>query len=204
MSQNDSSQFSLLDLFHQEAESQTAILTQGLLALERDPTEAARLEELMRASHSLKGAARIVGLNAAVLVAHAMEDCFVAAQKGAILLTPAAVDVLLKGVDLFNRIAQTPAENVAIWKNESAPEIEELVVSVRAITRGEMPPEKTPSAPVSSPAPEPVAEPAPHNKPVPAAAVKPDDRVLRVAATNLNRLLGLAGEALVESRWLSP
>ena len=28
--------------------------------------------------------------------------------------------------------------------------------------------------------------------------------MLRVAAANLNRLLGLAGEALVESRWLSP
>ena len=204
MSQNDFNQFSLLELFHQEAENQTLVLTQGLLALEREPADAGTLEALMRAAHSLKGAARIVGLEAAVLVTHAMEDCFVAAQKGAILLTPAAVDVLLKGVDLFNRIAQTPAENVAIWKNESAPEIEELVVSVRAITRGEMPPEKTPSAPVSSPAPEPVAEPAPHNKPVPAAAVKPDDRVLRVAATNLNRLLGLAGEALVESRWLSP
>ena len=36
----------------------------------------------MRAAHSLKGAARIVGLDAAVRVAHAMEDCLVAAQKG--------------------------------------------------------------------------------------------------------------------------
>src|SRR5205085_12275899 len=29
-------------------------------------------------------------------------------------------------------------------------------------------------------------------------------RVVRVAAENLNRLLGLAGESLVESRWLRP
>ena len=37
----------------------------------------------MRAAHSLKGAARIVGLDVGVRVAHAMEDCFVAAQRGA-------------------------------------------------------------------------------------------------------------------------
>ena len=35
----------------------------------------------MRAAHSLKGAARIVGLDAAVRVAHAMEDCFVARSR---------------------------------------------------------------------------------------------------------------------------
>ena len=31
-----------------------------------------------------------------------------------------------------------------------------------------------------------------------------EDRVLRVTVDNLNRLLGLAGESLVESRWLKP
>src|SRR6202043_875849 len=30
------------------------------------------------------------------------------------------------------------------------------------------------------------------------------DRVLRLTPDNLNRLLGLAGESLVESRWLHP
>lgn len=197
MSQNDFSQFSLLDLFHQEAENQTAILTQGLLALERDPSEAARLEELMRAAHSLKGAARIVGLSAAVQVAHAMEDCFVAAQKGTVVLHASAIDVLLQSVDLFSRIAQTPEGNIAIWETENAAQIKEAVCSVNSITSGELlPPEPMPAAP-SAPKPE---EP----KSAEAVSAKSDDRVLRVAATNLTRLLGLAGEALVESRWLSP
>ena len=72
----------MLDLFRMEAESQTQVLTAGLLALERDPAAADQLEACMRAAHSLKGAARIVGLEAGVSVAHAMEDCFVAAQEG--------------------------------------------------------------------------------------------------------------------------
>lgn len=154
MSSNDFSQFSLLDLFHQEAENQTAALTQGLLALEIDPTEASRLEALMRAAHSLKGAARIVGIAAAVRVAHAMEDCFVAAQRGQIVLNAEAVDVLLKSVDLFNRIAQTPEGKLEIWKTEHTGEVEQAVQSVNAIATGTLP---SPAA-SSEPAP---AEPAP-------------------------------------------
>ena len=48
---------SMADLFRREVGSQSAILTEGLLALERDPTATEKLGELMRAAHSLKGAA---------------------------------------------------------------------------------------------------------------------------------------------------
>jgi two-component system sensor histidine kinase and response regulator WspE len=37
-----------------------------------------------------------------------------------------------------------------------------------------------------------------------ASGAAPNERVLRLTAENLNRLLGLAGESLVESRWLRP
>ena len=70
----------------------------------------------MRAAHSLKGAARIVGLDAAVRVAHAMEDCFVAVQKGKLVLQPGHVDVLLRGVDLLLQIAQISENEVATWQ----------------------------------------------------------------------------------------
>ena len=74
----------MLDLFREEAETQAQVLTTGLLALERHDAVADQLEACMRAAHSLKGAARIVGLTVGVRVAHAMEDCFVAAQQGRI------------------------------------------------------------------------------------------------------------------------
>lgn len=215
MRSKDFSQFSLLDLFHQEAENQTTVLTQGLLALERDPTDASRLEALMRAAHSLKGAARIVGLTAAVQVAHAMEDCFVAAQRGQILLNAEAVDVLLKSTDLFSRIAQTPEGEIEIWKKQNAAEVEQAVQAVNAIASGATPAASfEPAPPKYEPAMEMPAAPTPaaveprpeesKSAAAPQSSTKNDDRVLRVAATNLNRLLGLAGEALVESRWLSP
>ena len=86
MSAGDLSEIPMLDLFRMEAETQTQVMTSGLLALERDPIAAEQLESCMRAAHSLKGAARIVGLTVGVSVAHAMEDCFVAAQRGRLRL----------------------------------------------------------------------------------------------------------------------
>ena len=105
MSSQDLSQHSMLDLFRLEAESQVQVLTSGLLALERDHAAADQLEACMRAAHSLKGAARIVDLPVAVRVAHAMEDCFVAAQEGRLVLGREGIDVLLRATDLIGRIA---------------------------------------------------------------------------------------------------
>ncbi len=64
------------------------------------------IEPLMRAAHSLKGAARIVGLDPAVRIAHSLEDAFVAAQGGEFVIGAPQVDVMLRGVDLLGQIAQ--------------------------------------------------------------------------------------------------
>ena len=79
---DDLSGFSMMDLFRMEADERLTVLSQGLVALEGSSATSEVIEPLMCAAHSLKGAARIVGLDAAVQVAHAMEDCLVAAQKG--------------------------------------------------------------------------------------------------------------------------
>ncbi|HAO12732.1 MAG TPA: hypothetical protein DCQ51_16565, partial [Planktothrix sp. UBA8407] len=54
----------MLDLFRLEVEAQANILNQGLLALESQPKSPKVLESLMRAAHSVKGAARIVAVDA--------------------------------------------------------------------------------------------------------------------------------------------
>ncbi|WP_095094384.1 hybrid sensor histidine kinase/response regulator [Pseudomonas sp. Irchel 3A5] len=104
---------SLFELFTLEAEAQTQVLSGGLLALERDPTQADHLEACMRAAHSLKGAARIVGVHFGVSVAHVMEDCLVSAQEGRLYLQPEHIDALLQGTDLLMRIATPGVSNVA-------------------------------------------------------------------------------------------
>jgi HPt (histidine-containing phosphotransfer) domain-containing protein len=132
----DLSAFSMLDLFRQETEAQTAILNENLLSLEQDPGNTERLAAMMRAAHSLKGAARIVNLNPAVKVAHALEDCFVAAQKGEIVIKPEAVDGLLSGVDMLTQIAGVPEAEAAGWQTGHQAVIDELVDRLAAIRSG--------------------------------------------------------------------
>jgi two-component system sensor histidine kinase and response regulator WspE len=97
---------SMMDLFRMEAENQCNQLSGNLLALEQDPTASDLLESLMRASHSVKGAARVVELHPAVQIAHAMEDVFVAAQEDKISLDQDGIDILLQGVDMLSTISQ--------------------------------------------------------------------------------------------------
>ncbi len=85
---DDLSGFSLMDLFRSEADGQVATLSEGLIALEGTATTAQSIEPLMRAAHSLKGAARIVGLEPAVRIAHSLEDAFVAAGRGEFAIQP--------------------------------------------------------------------------------------------------------------------
>ena len=194
---------SMLDIFRTEAESQTQALISGLLALERDPRAADSLEACMRAAHSLKGASRIVGLSAGVEVAHAMEDCFVAAQQGRPAMDSTRIDLMLQGVDLLARMARTPEETIARWVGKTE-EVDAFILAVSHLPQesggGEAAAPDSPETGKEEPA---KAVPAP--VPVPAkAAPEPSNRVLRVTAENLNRLLSLTGEAVVESRWLKP
>ncbi|HMN96396.1 MAG TPA: hybrid sensor histidine kinase/response regulator [Phycisphaerales bacterium] len=107
--------FSLFDLFREDASTQLAVLNDGLLSLERDPAGTALIEPLMRAAHSIKGAARIVNLAPVVEVAHAMEDVLVAAQRGQEKLGAARIDQLLRATDLLAAAAALDGDSIAGW-----------------------------------------------------------------------------------------
>ena len=208
----DLSNVSMLELFRAEAENQTAVLTRGLLELERGAGSAALFESLMRAAHSLKGAARIVNLQAAVRVAHALEDCFVAAESGRAKLGQPQVDVLFQGVDLLAHLAKGGETSITSWEKERAGQIEAFLRSLAAVIG---PPAKPasgdpakgpPSVAVPPLPPEPFSTAASSGlgQNLTAPREEATERVVRLTAENLNRLLALAGESLVDSRWLGP
>ncbi|KAF1054994.1 MAG: Gliding motility regulatory protein [Stenotrophomonas maltophilia] len=220
---------SLLELFRLEADAQTQVLAQGLLELERDPRQAAQLENCMRAAHSLKGAARIVGLDRGVQVAHVMEECLVAAQEARLLLSPEHIDALLAGTDILLHLVDLDAARA----EQAAQSVTGLVERLEALIAGrpappapaakappvaEPPPASSespseapvaaPSAAPASPA-APVAEPrAPEVEAEPGtrrgAAGAASERTLRVTAERLNQLLDLSSKALVHSQRLQP
>ena len=148
---DDLSGFSMMDLFRMEAEERLSVLSQGLVALEGAGATAEVIEPLMRTAHSLKGAARVVGLSGAVLVAHAMEDCLVAAQKGQVKLEPAHIDELLVGVDLLVQISKVSEGEQESWQLSHGSEVEKLVSNLAAIQAGQTPMTATASAPVATP-----------------------------------------------------
>ncbi len=220
--------FALFDLFRMEAETHGATLDEGLLALESAPADPARLEALMRAAHSIKGAARIVGVDPVVRVAHAMEDAFVAAQQGRLTLDAAAVDVLLAGTDFVTSITMLTVASATADLAARAEETARLVERLQAVARGEAlastpAPAAPPSVaePTTPPAPAPVA-PAPgpsvavpppptpstssaSSAPVDASrkvAAVEDTSVVRISASGLGHMLAYAGETLVEARRL--
>ncbi len=196
---------SLLELFSLEADAQTQVLSAGLLALERNPTQADQLEACMRAAHSLKGAARIVGVDAGVSVAHVMEDCLVSAQESRLYLQPEHIDALLQGTDLLMRIA-TPGNNVGPADIDAYVALMERLLDPTQPTARVAPP---PAAPVPvvealpaepEPAPPVASDPPRQNK----RMTEGGERVLRVTAERLNSLLDLSSKSLVETQRLKP
>jgi len=227
MTGNDSdfSSLSMHELFQLEAEEQCRILSEKLLLLEKHTTDHELLESLMRAAHSIKGAARIINLTAGVDLAHAIEDVFVAGQQNKILLDSDDIDLLLKGVDLLQQLGRKPKID---WQG-----IAEFIPAMREILHKERPPqdkghpqtakaenkstgEKSRSGkyPLSDASesyewevstesilPRSSSRSLPGSLPT-AMHQDTEDLSLRISAERMNRFLGLASEIQVESRWL--
>ena len=118
------------NLFKQEVEQHSKALTSGLLEFEKATDHSSISEQLMRAAHSIKGAARMVGIDDVVSIAHIMEDCFVAAQTNAIKLSGNCIDILLKGVDTISALAD------GNQKDFKEKDIIELTASLEEIKAG--------------------------------------------------------------------
>ena len=238
----DWSDLSLISLFRLEVETQVNELNHHLLILEQSGgVNPSSLDVLMRAAHSIKGAARIVQVEAAVRVAHVLEDCFTAAQAGTLTLVGDHVDTLLLGVDFFTRLSSL--EEAELLEQLSVYDAEAIAI-VQTIKSLQQPASHLPAKdlpakdlPVKDlPAKDlpaknlPVKDLPVKDLPVkdlliedpPASVIDPPTttdcpaflpletlpdsavRMIRISADNLNRIMGLAGESLVESTWLEP
>lgn len=193
----DLSQLSMLELFRLEVRGQTQALTEGLLALERDPSAVEPLQACMRAAHSLKGAARIVGLDSGVGIAHAMEELLVASQERP--LARARIDGLLRGVDLLVRMAELSEIELALWADPAHREATDYQLSLRTLLA-----QTEAEACIDEARPTPVLAAQAAQAAERREAAESGERVLRLTAASVERLLGLASESLVESRGMKP
>jgi two-component system sensor histidine kinase and response regulator WspE len=209
--QVDFQSLSMSDLFRIEAENHCEILSEHLLKLEHKPSSPDLLESLMRAAHCIKGAARIVELDAAIQIAHALEDIFIAGQYGTIIIDRPAIDILLQGVDLLHSIAGCTEDTLETFQLDQQTEIESLVHALQQISTPDAGNKtitaKRPSDSASvglNTQKEKTAPPATTGTKKRADRAQDGDeqRTIRISAENISRLMGLAGEMLIESRWL--
>ena len=165
--------FSMHELFRAEVETHCAALSDGLLGLEHAPEDLGVIVPLMRAAHSVKGAARIVGIDAAVSVAHHMEDVLVRMQKGQERATRHRIDQLLEGTDFLLRISKVAEGDIPEWSAGHAGEVNAITTALSAPV-AEAPAAATAVPVAEAPAAAPAQVPAPAPpEPVVAQVIEP-------------------------------
>jgi len=101
----------LLNIFRDEVCEYLATLNNTLLQIETADATPEMLRELNRVAHSMKGAARAVGLNVIETISHYMEEVFEAALKRNLKLSPEVCDTLYDGLDLIQNVVDGEENN---------------------------------------------------------------------------------------------
>src|SRR5512139_1843236 len=122
----------IISSFRAELAEHVQVLNDGLLAVEQQrvsgPEKEETLGNLFRAAHSLKGAARAVGVGTIEQLAHALEDILGALQHDKLVPTPDMFTACYKAVDAIQ------ATQVAYEDGETTPPSQSLqaLVAVEA------------------------------------------------------------------------
>ena len=93
-------------VFRVEAQELLDQLEQGLLDLERCPTNADIIAQVFRALHTLKGSGAMFGFDALAAFAHHCESAFDRVRKGEVQVTPELVAAVLSAQDHIRALAQ--------------------------------------------------------------------------------------------------
>lgn len=192
---NDFADRSMLELFIIEVETHSRLLEEGLVEIESEQTPE-KIEPLMRAAHSIKGAARIVNLNFEVSLAHAMEDVLSAAQHGKLKLTSEHIDVLLHCTDVFKCLTSLDISEITGALVAQSKTVKSLSQTLIDILEGK------PYKEVRSVKLEVRSEELKVRKKK--EIIPKEETYVRILSENLNRLIGLAGECLVQAKSSKP
>jgi two-component system sensor histidine kinase and response regulator WspE len=198
---------SIYDMFRMEAEEQAEQLQSRLLALKDGDANETTLRSLMRGAHSLKGAARVVGLNAAVRLTHAMEERFVAAQQGR-AITQSEVDTLLRSVDILRALSTTPEDQTAAWTETHDPTITTLITELtleseptQSVVPNEEPNHHEPTPPATTA--NPTQQPSEPWALGPGPSATAADFNLRITSQRFDRIIAMSSDNLVQAQSLT-
>jgi two-component system chemotaxis sensor kinase CheA len=125
----------LRNLFKIESEERLQHLDDGLLRLEKTPSDQSLLEDMFREAHSLKGAARMLGLIQIQTLAHQLEDALGTARKGEAALQSDAVAGMYQTLETIRglvkgEIEEQSSAEFGVRTSELKPESVEVTPSV--------------------------------------------------------------------------
>lgn len=173
--------------FIAEAKEHLETIEPNLLELEKTPDNLALLNDIFRPMHSLKGASGFLGLNRINRLAHKAENILDELRKGAMVVTPDIMDVILESTDALRQMI----ENLEDSNSEGDVETDHIIDQIDAIMAGEKTAAPTEAEPAAAPAaPEveetpaaaaPVEEPAPVVEEQPVAAEPAPEEPVQIA-----------------------
>lgn len=146
----DMSQY--LGAFLDETDDNVQRLDDYLLALEKNMVDMDVINEIFRAAHTLKGMAGTMGFTNMMGLTHAMEDRLDAARKGTRPLTESDMNLLFKGLDTL----QEMADSIRGGGNDANIDVSDMVHALR--NEGAPAPAPAASAPAASSAPAPASD----------------------------------------------
>jgi len=190
----------LLQLFQSELIEHAQKISEGLLAVEGEKAGTERYHEMMRAAHSIKGAARIVGLGSLVDLSHGLEEYFQKCYQNEEIIEPDQVDILLQIVDALLEIGKAPSAKVLREmerQREKFSLLSQLMPSFfqKSLERANDKEEKLLQKGKQTSFPSVKSS---------LASSPSEERFIRVSTQNLNRLVELAAESVVAANGLRP
>jgi two-component system, chemotaxis family, sensor kinase CheA len=171
----------LMATFLGELEDHVRTLERELLALEKQPEPAARndlFKILFRTAHSLKGAARSVGVEAIEAAGHRLEELFASGRDGRLSIDGAYFNLILPTIDDIREAGRRLRVGTGNGEAKATVRLTAQTPSVVPDVQGQLPVPATVQDPASSDS-------------------SQWSGVVRVAAEKLDSLLAQSGELLV-------
>ncbi|MEG1003083.1 chemotaxis protein CheA [Clostridium sp.] len=124
----DTSQY--MSMFLEEVIENLQSLNESLLDLERDPHDIEKINEIFRASHTIKGMAATMGFNKMAELTHRMEDILAKLRNGELIANEGITTILFKCLDTLEKII----DSIRL-KGEEIDSIDEVLLRLEEITR---------------------------------------------------------------------
>lgn len=136
-----------MEMFLEESREHLDSLDDGLMTLEKDPSELSILNDIFRNAHTLKGMSATMGYTKIAELTHDMENILDALRKEQMEVTEDIVDTLLKCGDSLRQMVESIGEGGA----EDVVDISEVAAKLSALLKGEAVPAAASGAAESAP-----------------------------------------------------